>query len=144
MRHGYYENAIKFLLDEGADPNLGIHLDFFGENEGPADRKSGLALSTAAWTCSPKVFVLLLAKGAKLEYATPLHWIVWAYVNLLAPRIEMIKHLVNLGVDINGGDERQVEKLSYRVGSPLEVPQRPYQHGDHVGEEGEASWQAAM
>lgn len=138
MYYGDHEDVVKFLLDEGADPNLGRHPDFFGESEGPTDRKSGIALNTAAWACSPQIFDLLLAKGAKLEHATPLHWAVWARVHLLARRTKMIKHLVKLGVDMNGTDERQVEEKSYRVGRPLDILLH-----DDVEEEGEAASVAA-
>lgn len=143
MRNGSHEDVIKFLLDEGADPNLGVHPDFMGENVGPTDRKSGIALNTAAWTSSPEVFDLLLAKGAKLEYATPLHWVVWAHVHSYTSGTEMITHLVNMGVDLNGVDERQVVDEANRVGRPLEITQRPCEHGGPAGEKREAPWEAA-
>lgn len=97
------EPVTKWLLDHGADPNLGPPLDPQPRSLSVTD--SGAALNTAATMSSPAVIDLLIQHGAKLENSLPLHAAATADVKPDGERIPMMAHLLQLGVDINGTDE---------------------------------------
>lgn len=104
------------FLDWGADPNA----------LGP----DGLTpLDGAAGVATPSTFDLLLAKGAKLRDCYPLHQAV-ARHGLESTAIEMIDHLLDLGVDINAiqfqnhPERVQMIDLDKDLGTPLHCAAR--------------------
>lgn len=109
---------LRYLLQAGADPNLGEYI--VPRPGAPTDRKSGQALYVAAAHAEPHIVDLLISHGAKLEHAVPLHAAACAHSVKSHDRREMMHHLVHdLGVDING-DESCYCKSPYRqFGSPL-------------------------
>ncbi|TPX09900.1 uncharacterized protein E0L32_008922 [Thyridium curvatum] len=113
------EAIIRYLLEQGADPNLGpfgMHITGPGA---PINRKCGAALEKAAVWCSTSMIDLLLSHGAKLEYAIPIHRAAWSHsIRHNMDRAAMISHLVELGVDINGLDTNQ-RRINYQRGTPL-------------------------
>ncbi|KAI1084483.1 ankyrin repeat-containing domain protein [Whalleya microplaca] len=96
------EEVLRYLLDLGADPSLGAHPQAFDPSP-PTDRRSGEALNNAAVRCQPRIIDLLIEHGAKLEYARPIHRAALAHSEQ-NDRRPMIQHLIDLGVDLNGGD----------------------------------------
>lgn len=113
------EEIVRYLLEHGADPNLGafgLHITGPGA---PINRKSGAALEAAARSCPTSTVDLLLSHGAKLEYSVPIHGSAWCHsIPHNIDRAAMISHLIELGVDINGVDMNQ-RRINYRRGTPL-------------------------
>lgn len=68
----------------------------------------------AACVSTPTVYKLLLEHGAKLEYSVPLHTAASSQED--EDRISMMAYLLELGVDINGFDDR---RGLYATGTPL-------------------------
>lgn len=99
------EPVTKWLLDHGADPNLGPPLS--PQPRSSSVTNSGAALNTAAALSSPATIDLLIQYGAKLENSLPLHAAAVSDVKPDGERIPMIAHLLELGVDINGTDEKR-------------------------------------
>lgn len=97
------EAVTKWLLDHGADPNLGPPLNPQPRSFSVTD--SGAALNTAAAMSSPAIIDLLIQHGAKLKNSLPLHAAATTDVKPDCERIAMMAHLLQLGVDINGTDE---------------------------------------
>ena len=100
-----HELIVRYLLDAGASPRRGpprwnehlppSHPDF--------DLNAGAALNSAASASTPAIFGLLLERGVPLEAAVPLH------AAAIAGRIDMLEHLLQLGLglDVNALDEVQ-------------------------------------
>lgn len=104
------EAVVQWLLDHGADPNMGP--DFVFQAGRKAVHGSGMALQRAACCSSIGTVDLLLERGAKLENSFPLHDAACGGDG----RIPMMAHLINLGVDVNSLDSARVR---YRRGTPL-------------------------
>jgi hypothetical protein len=68
------EASIRYLLEQGADPRLGPPLV---DQRPPRDIRpvtnSPWMLNSAAATCTPEIFALLLSHGADITNAIPLH-----------------------------------------------------------------------
>ena len=79
---------------------------------------SGEALNKAAALCSPHIVDLLLEYGAKLEYAATMHYAALAHRGQ-NDRTAMIRHLLDLGVDINGVFCEPSLRPLYGRGTPL-------------------------
>lgn len=113
------EQVAKYLLHHGADPNLGPPLD--PQPYSPSVTDSGAALNTAAAVSSPATFDLLIQHGAKLENSLPLHAAAVAEGKPDGERMEMMEHLLGLGVDIDKTDE---ERGFAARGTPLQLAVR--------------------
>ncbi|KAF2503133.1 ankyrin [Lophium mytilinum] len=102
------EAFVRYLLSQGANPNLGPPLC-------PQERhsyeirpmqNSGAALDAAAAYSTPEMFALLVAHGADISNASPLHSA--ARAGFDAPpgsRIPMMEYLVGIGLDVNAVDD---------------------------------------
>ncbi|RYP50149.1 hypothetical protein DL768_004266 [Monosporascus sp. mg162] len=101
------EELLRYLLDLGADPNLGTHRTGFNPGV-PTDRRSGDALENAAAHSEPHIIDLLISYGARLEFAPAvMHRAVLAHSPNKNDRRAMVLHLLeNHCVSINGGDSR--------------------------------------
>ncbi|KAI9815162.1 MAG: hypothetical protein M1832_005564 [Thelocarpon impressellum] len=88
---------VEWLLDHGAQPCLGRVLQTNVDD--PVVPQSGDALNAAAAVSSVEVFKLLLERGARLDWAWPLH--AAAHAGRGAERIPMMAFLLELGVDVN-------------------------------------------
>jgi ankyrin repeat protein len=113
------EACIRYLLEHGADPNLGPTADLNpGAIARTVARNSGQVLNIAAACCAPEIFALLLSHGADLSNAIPLHYAVgsppW---QIPGSKIPMLDYLLGLGADING----MHGCASMRSGTPLDV-----------------------
>ncbi|KAF2735294.1 ankyrin, partial [Polyplosphaeria fusca] len=101
------EPCIRYLLEHGANPNLGPPL----LAQGPIFQirpipNSGSALNTAASFCTPEIFALLLSYGADISNAIPLHSAVGQPLHVVPEsRIPMLEYLLGLGLDINAMDD---------------------------------------
>ena len=82
------ETLTHYFLDHGADPNA--------VGNGPGST----ILDVAAANTSPAVFDMLLNHGAKLQDSDALHSAAGERVKRLG-RLEMMDHLLHLGMDIN-------------------------------------------
>jgi ankyrin repeat protein len=92
--------VVSYLLEQDANPNLGP-----GIGGGIGDARSlqlvsnsGAVLQNAAQRGSIKSVDLLLAHGAVLSNAAPLH------AAVEGESLEMMSHLLSLGVDVDGPD----------------------------------------
>lgn len=112
---------MKWLLDHGADPNLGPKVSF--QTGGKVVPDSGIALQRAACWSTIQTFDLLLEHGAKPENSFPLHD---AAGHRKDESISMMTHLLQLGVDVNGSD---IARIRFRHGSPLHCAVL----GEHLG-----------
>lgn len=112
------EDVIRYLLQNGADPNIGQHWMHINGPGAPTDRRCGQALERAAIFCSARIVDLLLSHGAKLEYSLPIHSAATAHSWSTNDRSSMVTHLIELGVDINGVDSNHRE-IMFRRGTPL-------------------------
>lgn len=101
---------MQWLLDHGANPNVGPSVVFQMGREAVPD--SGMALQLAACWSTISTLDLLLERGAKLEHSFPLH----NAAGVGDGRILMMAHLIELGVDVNGLDTARVR---FRHGTPL-------------------------
>jgi hypothetical protein len=105
---------VRYLLDHGADPNLGPATGG-GVGEPNAFRlvsDSGAILQSAAMYGNIQTFDLLLAHGAILSNAATMH------AAAEGENIEMMAHLLKLGVDIEQRD--RYKTMGYpSYGSPL-------------------------
>jgi ankyrin repeat protein len=111
---------LRWLLDRGANPNLGKPVWGNIQPDTPADTKSGQALNRAADLATIAVVNLLLQRGAKLEYSISLH----IAAASRRPDVEaflMMQHLLDLGVNINGLDDLQGP---HNHGTPLHYAAR--------------------
>ena len=106
------EALSKWLLEHGADPNLGPRLN--PQPDTAPVPNSGAALNCAASVAAPEVFNLLLEYGAKIENSQPLHMAAASQED--SGRIPMMEYLVGKGVDVNGNDEARGFQA---VGPPL-------------------------
>lgn len=101
------EQAIRFLLNHGANPNLGPpHFTQEHIRDIRPIPNSGVILNEAAAKCTPEIFALLLEHGAVLSNSVALHRA--AGVSARVPpgeRIPMLEYLVGLGLDTNGMDD---------------------------------------
>lgn len=102
------ESLVKWLLDRGANPNLGFpkteELPTILAVNAPTNQNSGRALNAAAAKGSVDVLDMLLHHGARLENSTPLHHVVAAQ-RPFGEKAQMMARLLELGVDVNGTDE---------------------------------------
>jgi len=101
---------VKWLLDHGANPNMGPSVVFQVGREAVPD--SGMALQLAACWSTISTLDLLLEHGAQLEHSFPMH----DAAGSGDERISMMAHLIELGVDVNGLDSARVR---FRHGTPL-------------------------
>ncbi|KAI9817282.1 MAG: hypothetical protein M1832_004704 [Thelocarpon impressellum] len=90
--------VVEWLLDHGADPCLGTPVPSRAREAAPLNPRSGDVLNAAAAVSSVAVFKLLLARGARLDWSTPLHA---AAALSSTDRIPMMAFLLELGVDVN-------------------------------------------
>ncbi|KAF2004145.1 hypothetical protein P154DRAFT_519695 [Amniculicola lignicola CBS 123094] len=117
------EPAIRFLLEQGANPNLGP--PWYPREDLPQIRplrNSGVVLNSAASKCTPETFTLLLEHGAVLSNSIPLHFAAAGSEGVPpGERIPMLEYLYGFGLDINGIDNTL--KISddgrAQTGSPL-------------------------
>lgn len=94
------EACIRYLLEHGADPNLGPPYQIH-----PVPNWSSI-LNLAAAFCTPKIFALLLSHGADISIALPLHHAVSITPRFLPEsRVPMLEYLLGLGLDINDVDD---------------------------------------
>ena len=96
------ETLVRWLLDQGADPNIGAPYTFVPSDSDPFPN-CGDALNFAAGYGSLVILDLLLAHGAKLENSLPLHEAVQGSADA-GTLLLMMQHLVSLGVDVNASD----------------------------------------
>lgn len=106
------EALLGWLLEHGADPNLGPPVDHRPDSAPVSN--SGSALNCAASVATPEVFDLLLQHGAKIENSQPLHMAAASQED--SGRIPMMEYLIGKGVDVNGSDEARGLQA---VGPPL-------------------------
>lgn len=114
------EDCVRMLLLHGADPNSGFVLDCSLTRHIGVDcqTQSGRALNAAAERSTPAVFALLLAKGARLENAMPLHSAMSAIHRAPGERIPMIEYLVQtLKCDVDALDHEL--SSHHQLGIPL-------------------------
>ncbi|KAF1830508.1 ankyrin [Decorospora gaudefroyi] len=123
------EVSIPYLLEQGANPNLGPLMN--PRDPGPMMNRrpvpnSCVVLNQAASTCTPEIFALLLAHGANIANATPLHNAAAAFTQLrvhspICSRVLMLEYLVGLGLDVNALDDARTipEDARGRTGTPL-------------------------
>ncbi|RYP63950.1 hypothetical protein DL769_006828 [Monosporascus sp. CRB-8-3] len=99
------EELLRYLLELGADPNLGPHREPFRHGV-PTDQRSGYALERAAGNAEPHIIDLLISYGARLEFAHGImHRAALAHSPGKNDRRAMVRHLLeNYCVNINGGD----------------------------------------
>ncbi|KAH0542497.1 hypothetical protein FGG08_003093 [Glutinoglossum americanum] len=117
------ESVVGWLLDRGADPNLGSPPDV--PDACVIGSSSGVVLEGAVYYSSIVVFDLLLERGAELENSLPLHSAAeWQSDR----RIPMMEHLLELGVDMNGSDDK---RRLHGWGTPLHYAIRA-RHTEHV------------
>jgi ankyrin repeat protein len=109
------ELLVRWLLSKGADPDFGCPQEQ-KLNAMEADNESGFALDRAAATSTTAVFDLLINGGAKREYSVALH-VATEAIKADGDRTPMMKHLLELGFDIDGMDDRL--RGPYGHGSPL-------------------------
>ena len=95
------EEIVRLLLAHGADPSIAPPYSSQYDLRTPWPKKP---LNCAARK-STELFDLLIAHGAKLEESLPLHGAVWGDADDGGERIPMMKHILELGVDINQLDE---------------------------------------
>lgn len=107
------EHILRWLLENGADPTRGEPR--WNQNDPHDDRNAGAALNTAASAGTIAAFDLLLNSGSRIETSVPLHMAA-GNPTVGANNIPMIKHLLELGLDINGLDDVQGP---YMLGTPL-------------------------
>ena len=112
--------AVEWLLDHGANPNLGPSIVFQVGFEVDAD--SGMALQLAACLSTTSTLDLLIKHGARLENSFPLHGAAVCMGDRTTP---MMAHLIGLGLDVNHLDSA---RLRFRHGTPLHcaVQERNY------------------
>lgn len=110
----HHEKLNRWLLAQGADPNLGPSQSPQPTSSPVAD--SGAVLDTAASDATPEIFALLLQHGAKLENSLPLHAAAASTFKADEESIPMMEYLLQLGVDIDGSDEARGFRA---VGTPL-------------------------
>ncbi len=103
---------LKYLLEHGADPNLGPPLS--PQPDSQPIPSSGSTLNCAASVATPDTFDLLLHHGARIENSQPLHMAAASQED--AERIPMLEHLLRKGCDVNAGDEARGFQA---VGPPL-------------------------
>ncbi|MCJ1379688.1 hypothetical protein MMC17_002790 [Xylographa soralifera] len=108
------ETLVRWLLDHGADPNIGAPYTFVPSDSAPVTN-SGDALNHAAASLSVATFDLLLAHGARLENSLPLHAAAEVAADAEAV-VPMLQHLLSLGVDVNASDH---VKGHAGLGTPL-------------------------
>ncbi|KAI1074015.1 ankyrin repeat-containing domain protein, partial [Whalleya microplaca] len=96
------EQVLRYLLDHGADPNQGTER-IPANPRGVGIVRSGDAINSAAAGAEPYTIDLLLQRGAKMIWATPLHIAALAH-SRQNDRRSMIEHLIKLGWNINGND----------------------------------------
>jgi hypothetical protein len=122
----------KWFLEHGANPNLGRDIHYKNTNKPCMSEISGDVLTLAAGT-DPSTAValidLLIQYGARLEDATPLHYLAGCPpyqhsgqgINLtsttLTSRIPVLQHLLDLGCDPNASDKKRQGPRS--LGPPL-------------------------
>jgi len=109
------EQVTRWLLDHGADPNLGAPMWGDFPNDGPANPNSHQALNHAANLPTYAIFDLLVERGAKIKNCTALHSAA-ASSRTDIERSSMMAHLLELGFDVNGLDN---VLGPYRYGTPL-------------------------
>jgi ankyrin repeat protein len=92
--------VVRYLLDQGANPNLGPAIgDGIGESSAfRLVSDSGAILQSAAMHGNIESFDLLLAHGAVLSNAATMH------AAAGEEKIEMMAHLLKLGVDVDQRD----------------------------------------
>ncbi|CZR67757.1 uncharacterized protein PAC_17656 [Phialocephala subalpina] len=105
----------RWLLDTGADPNLGAPMWGDIQTDSPPNPNSHEALNRAAGISSMAIFDLLVQHGAKIENCSALHSAA-ASQSREAECVSMISHLLDLGFDVNGLDDVHGP---YAFGRPL-------------------------
>lgn len=105
------EQLLLWLLDRGCNPNIGA--PYITSAIIPHITTSGTPLNQAAEKGNITAFDILLKYGARLENSMALHEAASTCHGLQIP---MMKHLLALGLDVNGSDKG---KRRGTLGTPL-------------------------
>lgn len=107
---------LKYLLEHGADPNLGPPLS--PQPDSQPIPSSGSTLNCAASVATPDTFDLLLHHGARIENSQPLHMAAASPEDDVG-RFPMLEYLLRKGCDVNAGDDDDDARGFRAVGPPL-------------------------
>jgi hypothetical protein len=119
---------LRWFLDHGADPNLGVqrdHRDHLGES----DTESCDALESASARGSAEAVQMILESGAKISHGTPLNYAAGAcppgtnpHAGPVTPskefdvgRIPVMHKLVESGADVNATTESRHMEAQYAI-----------------------------
>ncbi|KAH7115797.1 ankyrin repeat-containing domain protein [Dendryphion nanum] len=100
------EVSIRYLLEQGADPNLGPPPDSTHRplSRHPPVSNSGWTLNIAVANCTLEILNLLISYGINVSHGIPLHYAA-GYGIPEHSRIPILDRLVGLGLDINAVDD---------------------------------------
>lgn len=123
------EDCIQYLLDHGANPNLGPPLHGTVSLIPPVSNL-GSNINLAAGLCTPGVVALLISYGADISHSISLHFaaghVSSSHDVTDSSRISMLEYLVGLGLDINAMDSAIKVRSDSRGqhGTPLQYAVR--------------------